>query len=136
MNQSTSNNTTVPDYDFLDLSKDYIGSQNGSSDEDLDYLYKNYQDIIEFTEDYIFVSSRFENRPIGFRKKSIPFLDVFGCWWPYLRLTWSPKTSKWFMIISEWWQSDGHCLYIYFYYWSMRKSSSYNSNRTRSTRLW
>ena len=66
MNQSTSNNTTVPDYDFLDLSKDYIGSQNGSSDEDLDYLYKNYQDIIEFTEDYIFVSSRFENRPIGF----------------------------------------------------------------------
>ena len=79
MNQSTSNNTTVPDYDFLDLSKDYIGSQNGSSDEDLDYLYKNYQDIIEFTEDYIFVSSRFKNRPIGFRKKSIPFLDVFGC---------------------------------------------------------
>jgi len=66
MNQSTSNNTTVPDFDFPDLSNDYIGSQNGSSDEDLDYLYKNYQDIIEFTEDYIFVSLRFENRPIGF----------------------------------------------------------------------
>ena len=81
MNQSTSNNTTVPeDFDFPGLSNDYsIGGQNGSSDEDLDYLYKNYQDIIEFTEDYIFVSSRFENRPIGFRKKSIPFLDVFGC---------------------------------------------------------
>ena len=64
MNQSTSNNTTVPDFDFPDLSNDY--SQNGS-DEDLDYLYKNYQDIIEFTEDYIFVSLRFDqNRPIGF----------------------------------------------------------------------
>jgi len=55
MNQSTSNNTTFPDFDIPDLSNDYpIGSQNGSSDEDLDYLYKNYQDIIEFTEDYIF----------------------------------------------------------------------------------
>lgn len=68
MNQSTSNNTTVPDFDFPDpdFPNDYIGSQNGSSDEDLDYLYKNYQDIIEFTEDYIFVSLRFENRPIRF----------------------------------------------------------------------
>ena len=54
MNQSTSNNTTVPDYDFPDP----FGGQNGSSDEDLDYLYKNYQDIIEFTEDYIFVSEK------------------------------------------------------------------------------
>ena len=81
MNQSTSNNTTVRDLDFPDMSNDYgIGSQNGSSDDDLDYLYKNYQDIIEFTEDYIFVSSRFENRPIGFRKTSVPSLDVFGCW--------------------------------------------------------
>ena len=60
MNQSTSNNTTVPeDFDFPGLSNDYsIGGQNGSSDEDLDYLYKNYQDIIEFTEDYIFVSEK------------------------------------------------------------------------------
>ena len=65
MNQSTSNNTTYPDLDLdfpdsggLDYGSVIGGSNNGSSDEDLDYLYKNYQDIIEFTEDYIFVSIR------------------------------------------------------------------------------
>ena len=80
MNQSTSNNTTFPDFDIPDLSNDYpIGSQNGSSDEDLDYLYKNYQDIIEFTEDYIFVSKKFVicwgSQVAGVQDR--PFLD-FG----------------------------------------------------------
>ena len=80
MNQSTSNNTTFPDFDIPDLSNDYpIGSQNGSSDEDLDYLYKNYQDIIEFTEDYIFVSKKIAicwgSQVTGVQDR--PFLD-FG----------------------------------------------------------